>query len=67
MVEKGSVAFLKNSKKLGCVFQDIEHQESNSIFRKDQKSFGSKAQRAILKRYHYATRNFEKERVHLKV
>ena len=39
---KGSVALLRNSKQLGCVFQDIELPKSESIFRKSTKSLGSK-------------------------
>ena len=31
---KGFVAILKNSKQLGCVFQDLEPPKSNSILRK---------------------------------
>ena len=34
-VGKGSVAVLKNSRQLGCVFQDVEPPKSNSILRKE--------------------------------
>ena len=37
----GSVALLKNSKHLGCVFQDTEPPKSKSILRKSTKSLGS--------------------------
>ena len=34
-VGKGSIAVLKNSRQLGCVFQDVEPPTSNSILRKE--------------------------------
>ena len=39
---EGSVAMLKKSKQLGCVFQDVEPPEFNSISRKGPKSLGPK-------------------------
>ena len=39
---KGSVALLKNSKQLACVFQDVESPKSKSISRKGTKFLGSK-------------------------
>ena len=38
---KGCVAFLMNSKELGC-FQDVEPPKSNSILRKSMKTLGPK-------------------------
>ena len=38
---KGSVALLKKSKHLGCVFQDTEKPKSRSILRKSTKYLGS--------------------------
>ena len=40
--EKGSVASLKISRQLGCVFQDTEPPKSNSILRKGTKSLRPK-------------------------
>ena len=39
---EGSVAMLKKSKQLGCIFQDVEPPEFNSISRKGPKSLGPK-------------------------
>ena len=42
LVGEGSVAMLKKSKQSGCVFQDVEPPEFNSISRKGPKSLGPK-------------------------
>ena len=47
--DKSAVAFLKNVRQLGCVFQDTEPSESLSILQKSTKSHGINSTSAIHK------------------
>ena len=47
---KGSVASLRNSKQVGCAFQDIDPPKYKSMFSEERNILGTEAQRALLKR-----------------
>ena len=57
---KNAVAFLKDVRQLGCVFQDTEPQESLSILRKGPKVLGH-IRRTIHKRYAASRRHPRKQ------
>ena len=58
---QGSLAWLKNSKQLGCVFQDVRPPKSKSFLRKSKKSMGPKRTIQFSKRTLHHVKNAEKK------
>ena len=60
--DKSAVAFLKDARQLGCVFQDIEPPESSSIFAEEKKSW-DQSDECNSQKPHCVTQTSEKTKI----